>query len=348
MNLKNRFEKNFNAILHNYLSTQVREEQAKYQDYLDHYKWAIEFHIPLDSIGINDENYFLETLNIEFNFYLFTEGDLQSDYDLFNPVEIYSTNLKLLKSNLTSLEFTNDNLETFLAENKKRSLLYFNAIDFLSENFKDWIKQYAERNKPTDKEEDLEDFLSAFSNQTGTIIEEVSTNEVDPSTSSGGSSGGNSGGRFDGSASDQNKKLIGLVAEMVVYEKLKTLHENVTWVSKYASKVYKTHSGYNPEGQDGLGYDIEYLDNDGNKFFVEVKGKADSDNSFEISKHEIDKAHHEHEFYKILFVTQTMNNIQRRIRNLGNLFMLDDGEDFFANSKFKAIYRNFEIRFQEQ
>lgn len=348
MNLKNRFEKNFNAILHIYLSDQARDEQAKYQDYLDHYKWSIEFHIPLNSIGIDVENYFLETLNTEFNFCLFTKGDLQSDYDLFNPVEIYSTNIKLLKISLTSFKFTDGNLDTFLAENKRRSLLYFNEIDFLSKNFKDWSKQFAERNKPLDAEEDLENILSVFSNQTGTIIEEISTNEVDGSTSSGGSSGGNSGGRFDGAANDQNKKLIGFVAEMVVYEKLKTLHENVTWVSKYASKVYKTHPGYNPEGQDGLGYDIEYLDNVGNKYFVEVKGKADSYDSFEISKHEIDKAHHEHEFYKILFVTQTMNNIQRRIRNLGNLFMLDDGEDFFANSKFKAIYRNFEIRFQEQ
>jgi hypothetical protein len=135
---------------------------------------------------------------------------------------------------------------------------------------------------------------------------------------------------------------------MVVYEKLKTVYDNVNWVSKFASKVHKTHPGYNPEGQDGLGYDIEYFDIDGNKYLVEVKGRTDSYDSFEISKNEVDKAHQEKQFYKIFFVTQTMNNSQRRIRDLGNLFMLEDGQDFFANRKFKAIYRNFEIRFQEQ
>ena len=181
-----------------------------------------------------------------------------------------------------------------------------------------------------------------------TDIEEVTTQEVDVPSSNGTASGGGSGRRFDGAANDQFKKRLGLVAEMVVYEKLKTIYDNVTWVSKYASKIYKTHEGYNPEGQDGLGYDIEYLDKDGNQFFVEVKGRADGYDIFEISRNEIDKAHQKKEFYKILFVTQTMNNTQRRIRDLGNLFMLEDGQDFFANRKFKALYRNFEIRFEEQ
>ncbi|MEK0338449.1 MAG: DUF3883 domain-containing protein, partial [Nitrosopumilus sp.] len=97
-----------------------------------------------------------------------------------------------------------------------------------------------------------------------------------------------------------------------------------------------------------LGYDIEYFDSEGNKYFVEVKGKTDNYELFEISKNEIDKAHQEKEFYKIIFVTQTLNNSQRRIRDLGNIFTLEDGEDFFANTKFTAIYRNFEIRFQEK
>jgi hypothetical protein len=88
------------------------------------------------------------------------------------------------------------------------------------------------------------------------------------------------------------------------------------------AKFYKTHEGYNPEGQDGLGYDIEYFDREGNKIFVEVKGRADSYDTFEISKNEIDKAHQSKQFYKIFFVTQTMNNSQRRIRDLGNMCAL--------------------------
>ena len=302
----------------------------------------------MHTLYLDIEYFFLKSINSEFKFLNILRTDLQKDFSSFNSVSIYTTNLALLKNKLTLLEFTNENIEAFLAENKKRSLLYFNEVDNLADSFKEWFRQYKERNKPTDDEEDLEDFLNAFSNQTDTDIEVVSTSEVDAPSSSGGGSGGGSGKRYDGGANDLNKKLIGLVAEMVVYEKLKILHDKVNWVSKFASKVNKTHQGYNPEGQDGLGYDIEYFDNDGNKFFVEVKGKADNFDSFEISKNELDKALAEKEFYKIIFVTQTMNNAHRRIRDLGNLFLLDAGEDFLANRKFKAIYRNFEIRFKEQ
>jgi hypothetical protein len=346
--LKNKFEGSFNALLHTFLVSQGNKEQANYQDKLDKYKRYSQFSIPLNTLNLDIENFFLKYINSEFQFLNILREDLRKDFSSFNSVSIYTANLALLKRKLTSLEFANENLDIFLAENKRRSLLYFNDVDFLADCFKEWFMYYKEPNKLTDEEEDLEAFLNAFSNQNDTKIEKISTSEVDASSSSGGGSGGGSGKRFDGGANDHKKKLIGMVAEMVVYEKLKILHDNVNWVSKFASKVHKTHHGYNPEGQDGLGYDIEYFDNDGNKFFVEVKSKADNYDSFEISKNELDKAYAEKEFYKIIFVTNTMNNAHRRIRDLGNLFFLDAGEDFLANSKFKAIYRNFEIRFHEQ
>src|SRR5690606_33050789 len=149
--------------------------------------------VPVNTLDLSFENHFLELLNAEFTFLLFTKSDLQKDYEAFNPVSIYSTNYALLKSKLTRIEFTIDNLESFLTENKRRSLLYFNAVDFLVDNFKKWIKQNAERNKPIDEEEDLEEFLSEFSYQTGSDIEEVSTNEVESLTSTNGGSGGGSG-----------------------------------------------------------------------------------------------------------------------------------------------------------
>jgi hypothetical protein len=347
-NLKYKFEKGFEARLHSYLSTQTSDEKRRFQDYLDNYKRYLQFTIPLNTLELNVEAFLIESLTSEFPFLKIAKGDLHSDFSFFNSILIYSENLNNLKGKLKNEEFTNESLNTFLADNKRRSLLYFNEIDLLVESFKEWLLGYKERNKPTDEESDLEDFLSEFSNQTETAIEEVTTQEVDVPSSNGTASGGVGGKRFDGAANDQLKKRLGLVAEMVVYEKLKTVYANVTWVSKYASKIYKTHQGYNPEGQDGLGYDIEYIDNDGNKIFVEVKGRADSYDTFEISKNEIDKAHEVKQFYKIFFITQTLNNTQRRIRDLGNIFLLDDGQDFFSNRKFKAIYRNFEIRFQEQ
>ena len=131
-----------------------------------------------------------------------------------------------------------------------------------------------------------------------------------------------------------------------ISDKLRTLYDNVIWVSKNSSKIYKTHPGYNPEGQDGLGYDIEYLDFEWNKYYIEVKGKMDNFGSFDISKNEIDKAHEEQYYYKIYFVTDTLDNNKRKIKDLGNLFLLENGEDFFINKRFTPVYKNFEIRFQ--
>lgn len=346
-NLKNKFEKGFDSLLHTHLSNQSSDEKCLYQDHLDNYKRYFQFSIPLNTLELIIEEFFLDSLAERFSFLKITRTELQKDFSFFNSVSIYSENLTLFQSKLKGEEYTNENLDTFLVDNKKRSLLYFNEIDLLAERFKVWLADFKVRNKPTDEESDLENFLSEFSNQTETYIEEVSIHEVEVPVSKVTASGEGSGKRFDGAANDQFKKRLGLVAEMVVYEKLKSIYNNVIWVSKYASKIYKTHQGYNPEGQDGLGYDIEYFDSDGNKIFVEVKGRADNYDIFEISKNEIDKAHKAKQYYKIFFVTQTLNNSQRRIRDLGNIFMLEDGQDFFSNTKFKAIYKSFEIRFQE-
>lgn len=348
VNFKDKFENSFNAILYNYLINKSNEEQANYQNILDDYKRFFVFVVPLNTLDLHVENFFLEWANLKFAYLEILPDDFNKDFSSFNSISIYSSNLSLLQSRLVSTEFTNENIEIFLAENKRRSLLYFNQVDFLVKSFKEWLVNFNKMNKTNEDESDWESFLSEFSNQTDIEIEEVSTEKVDVPLSKGGGSGGGNGNRFDGATNDFFKKRIGLVAEMVVYEKLKTIYKDVMWVSKYASKVFKTHEGYNPEGQDGLGYDIEYFDDEGNKLFVEVKGKADDFDSFEISKNELDNAYSKKEFYKIIFVTQVMNNSKRRIRDLGNLFILEDGENFLVNRKFNAIYRNFEIRFKEQ
>jgi hypothetical protein len=344
MNLKDQWENNFNAILYNYLIDKDISMKCNYQNYMDTYKY-FQFTIPRNAFDLDVESFFLESLSKKFPFLTITQKDLQKDFHPWNPISIYSTNFRLLKNKLTS----KDHIEVFLDKNKRRSLLYFNEIDSIVNDFHEWSKNFNGRNTPIEEELDFEKFLSKFSNQTSTNIETIFTKEVDIPPSSSSIWGGNSGKRFDGGLNDPLKKQIGLVAEMIVYEKLKTMYHRVTWVSKFASKVHKTHPGYNPEGQDGLGYDIEYIDNqDNKKYFVEVKGKVDSAEVFEISKQEIETALREKQFYKIFFVTDTMDNTHRRIRNLGNIFILEDGQDFFSNKKFKAIYKSFEIRFQEQ
>ena len=88
-------------------------------------------------------------------------------------------------------------------------------------------------------------------------------------------------------------------------------------------------------------------DRTGNKNFVEVKGKADNQNCFEITIPEIEKAKQEKKFYHIIFVTNTLNEELRRIKYLGNLFMFEEGEDLLNNKRFSAVTKSYEIRFKE-
>ncbi|KAA2215618.1 DUF3883 domain-containing protein [Chryseobacterium sediminis] len=345
--LKNKFEKGFNAVLHSYLKSENSVLKSQYQDYLDFYKYSLKIIIPLNTLGLNVEYCFIKAVSEAFPFLTIKDHDLEKDFSFFNPNAIYVANCDLLKTLLVSTTFTEIDLDRFLSENKKRSLLYFDEVKAVASNFEKWIHDQTNDDFKEQKEDVITGFLSQFSNQTHTEIEQIIPRNCDSHYISNGSGVDGNGKRYDGGINQDYKQKIGLVAEMVVFEKLSTIYNDVTWVSKNASKVYNTHSGYNPEGQDGVGYDIEYIDRDGNKYFVEVKGRVDKSDAFEISKNEVDKAYLEEEFYKIIIVTNTMDNSRRRIRDLGNIFLLSDDEDFFSNSKFIVINKNFEIRFHE-
>lgn len=344
---KNKFEIGFEAITHRWLSSQSLSERMKYQDYIDSYKRGINWVIPQDTLKIDPKKLFIEGVSLEFEFLKTETVDSEKDYTYFRPVEIYISNITGFKIALANMNLAATHLDIFLADNERRSLLYFNEINHLCMLFSAWVEEYDRRNKPIEKENELETFLGEFSNQTEEEIEIVTTGAVDVPRSSNGSSGGK-GRRYDGSLGEEYKNRIGLVAEMLVYERLRKSYDKVKWVSKLATKIQKIHVGYNPEGQDGLGYDIEYINSEGEKIYVEVKGRADSENSFEITRTELERAYKERDRFKIIIVNHTLNNSVRKIRDLGNLFLLTDGEDFFSNKKFKALYRNFEIRFQER
>jgi hypothetical protein len=343
--LKNGFRQNFNGLLHSHLKLAASDQKSNYQNYLDHYDSITSFEIPLHTIKLNIESFFVSNLSTRFPFVELKIDSLSKNYNSFNPISIYMESHAFLIKEIAHISYRQEDFDNFLSNNKIRSLLYFNDYESVAKQFIGWLGTIKTDDTST-SETELEDFLSEFTNPTGTDIEDIDTVKAEITFSSGGTAGGG-GKRFDGGANNQFKKNIGMVAEMLVFEKLNSKFENVIWVSKYASKIFSSHSGYNPEGQDGLGYDIEYFDDDGNKYFVEVKGKADDYNYFDITKNEIEKANIEGSSYKIILVTNTMDNQQRRIRNLGNIFVFEQGENFFSNNKFHAIYKDFEIRFNE-
>ena len=127
----------------------------------------------------------------------------------------------------------------------------------------------------------------------------------------------------------------GIKAEKKVYDYLKSLFQDVKWMSGYANKL-----GINKEATDSNHYDIQYRDNDGEIIFVEVKSTRSNDIEFKISKAEIDFAIRNSKNYEIFVVKHNTEEIF----NIGRIFNFDDGEDIFNNSKFYINSDSFSVK----
>jgi hypothetical protein len=344
--IKNKFELKFSKKLFQQLSNSPTKQQSTFQDLLDKYQKASYCRVPENILCCDVDAYFIELVTDNFPDLPLTRDDIVEDEDDFNSVKLYKIGFSEFKKMLSALTYRNEDLDSFLSKNTRRSLLYFNNITPLISQFKKYISDKKSSAKPILGGEEFSDLFESVGDGASTDFEEVETTGVD--LTSPPNSGNSGGGRFDGGGDTNTKINIGVIAEKIVYENLKSQHKIVNWVSKFAAKIPKEHPGYNPEGYDGLGYDIEYIDGDGNKIFVEVKGKSDSSLTFEISKNEVDKALEERSRYKLIFVTNVMDQKKRKIKDLGNIFSLGSDEDFFKNSSFTAIYKSFGIQFQEK
>jgi len=348
--LKNKFENGFNAKVHSYLSSKTSGEQQSYLSKLDEYRGQFRVTCPVDYLPADCKVYFLQLLIENFLYLGFSEKDLNKNHLSLNLNPIYLKNLKLFKAALKSanITYSDDLFKRFIDILRWGSLLYFDRTTFLTNNFRSWLSSHQPRPIPL-PDEPVADIMAELDIREDEVIEDVETENVTlpEGYSSNGSSGGGSGSHFDGAMNEAVKQKIGLAAEVIAYKLLSKKYAHLKWVSKNASRAPKDHPGYNPQGDDKEGYDIEYLDAEGNKHFVEVKGRGEHNDSFEISRYEVQKAYQAKDRYEVILITHTLDRQNRRIRNLGNLFMLDKGKDFFANDKFTAIYKSFEIRFHQ-
>lgn len=341
--IKNKFELMFTNLLFQKLTNTPTKQQSTFQDQLDKYKSAEFCSSPENILCCNIDSYFIDLLSSIFPDLLISINDLIEEVN-FDSVEIYKKGLFEFERSVTSLTFNSEELAEFLSKNSRRSLIYFNNILPLIPQFKKYLSDKRESDQSNLGGDGFSNLFDSVGDGASTDFEEVETAGVEQPTNPG--TGGNGGGRFDGGGNAGAKINIGVTAEKIVYENLKSKYTIVNWVSKFAAKIPKEHPGFNPEGHDGLGYDIDYLDENGNKIFVEVKGKSDSSLTFEISKNEVDKALKEKSQFKLIFVTNVMDDKKRKIRDLGNIFSIRDDEDFFKNSSFTAFYKSFGIRFK--
>ncbi|MCR5309250.1 MAG: DUF3883 domain-containing protein [Bacilli bacterium] len=140
---------------------------------------------------------------------------------------------------------------------------------------------------------------------------------------------------------NKKKELNGFIAESKVFNTLKKrigLNGSVLWVSSNGEKAHKCN-----QGDDSLGYDIEYVI-DGVRHYAEVKGTSGKNVEFDLSRHEYEIGDEHKESYEVWFVFIEEDGEAGNPIRLGNIFMFEDNESFFHNSRFSVEESEFKIR----
>ena len=99
------------------------------------------------------------------------------------------------------------------------------------------------------------------------------------------------------------------------------------------------------KGDDTLGYDIKYTDEDGSIQYVEVKASRSEEIVFMISDSELRFGCDNAKNYEIVYVVigEDGNPIQRPWR-LGHIFDFTEGEDLFHNNRFSLESENYRVK----
>lgn len=138
---------------------------------------------------------------------------------------------------------------------------------------------------------------------------------------------------------NDNKEIIGLAGEIAVYETLTQKYSTVEWLSENAVKYGLPHTG-----DDSLGYDLIYINNQNEKIMVEVKATTGDQIEFDFSNKEFSTALEDPEHYEVFFVFLKSNE-KPKVLNLGTLFKFDnENESPFNNSKFSIQYDKYIIK----
>lgn len=345
--LKNKLEQKFIDWLHHYLKDKDIDEQSEFQSIIDDYKVFDDFKVDPNWLILNYQDEFDKWMEFQFRDLKVTATALNGfNYDT-DVIQQYRINKNKFIKAIEHANISPLFLDEFLALKSVYSLLYFQFNDSLLDDYK---KKYeSQLSDDSGSNDDNLFHLSQFKNDSNTQIDnqrpEAPENNLKQKLKS---TTHRQPKRLDGAGGKKQKERIGMVAEMLVYDLLKKSPEvtNLAWVSKYSSKIDDAHPGYNPDGDDQLGYDLEYLDPSGNKIAVEVKGKNSDEQVFEITRPELQVAFRKRDHYRLIFVSNVLNNDSRSYRDLGNPFVFDEGQDFMNNKKFKAINNNYEIHFE--
>ncbi|MDF2609659.1 MAG: hypothetical protein K0R92_1133 [Lachnospiraceae bacterium] len=217
-----------------------------------------------------------------------------------------------------------------LADFENDSLLYFGAFDELTKRYDLKVAEWKKRDEKDSAIQKPKEAPSA-------PMEVINVSAAPPSLRANGHSNG-SGSRSAGTQREYNKALWGAFAEEVVYRTFTTNLKDVKWVSENAKK-----KGVNPEGIGGLGYDLTYVDENGETIYVEIKSTVGSSITFMITDNELSFAEKKHLKYEIALVTNIDDESNRKIHRLQGLFTYQDGESRYGNSKFSLSSDDYSV-----
>ncbi len=335
---KAKYKPSFENKLHEFLRNKNIELKSEFQNTIDEYD-TLRFDLMGPILFVDCEKLFLEKVVVKYpNLILPISHSIIVEKSTLPS--IYRKNFLAFKRTLIHTDTNKSVIEDFIAINRNRSLLYFEeTIEELTIRFNKF-KTNQKINELAEESSGLID-LKAYINIPGATIEDATTESIETNTTSNNSGDGAKGKRIDGGKLNLNLELLGMVAEKIVFEKLGETHTTIQWVSKNAAKT-----GVNPEGSDIYGYDIRYVDSANQTHYIEVKGKLDDQKHFYISYGEYKRALKETENYHLYLVLFTLYNYKRKILHLGNIFMLNENDDIFSNTKFTANFNSLEIRFK--
>lgn len=255
---------------------------------------------------------------------------------------------------LDDVPMTNSIYFDFIPELEKEFGVKFTDIQNEDEDYKTYLLKLSSRPQPevaplkqsetSSNVSETIDYVALnadIASQTdgSTVSPKLAASDVNGG-SNGGSNGTRHGGAYDGKTSIA-KETDGFIAESKVYNTLLAMikgNGSVEWVSGNGWKAQKAI-----QVDDSCGYDMKYIDENGHQHYVEVKGTSSENLEFILTKNEFNFAQSHKEQYELWFVF-IKDGKAGTPYELGNIFMFNDGEDFFNNQVFSVEYHQFMLK----
>lgn len=279
-----------------------------------------------------------EKINLVDNFLLYNDATIRVENDVFFDVRkaiieqleidmsleivelagIYKQNLECWKGKQSNIEHIDD----FLIYPENMSLIYYGEYDELDNNYHEFCDSLGDLNS--------EEILREAEEEK--VVEVFHATAIPVKTAKSKSAVGNTTGYLDKKPKKETKK-VGFEGEKLVYEHLLEDEriQQVNWVSENAKKA-----GINPEGRASLGYDMDYIDSEGRRKYVEVKSTRrlkEDGVRFYMSDHEFEFGERHAEDYQIYYVSN--------IRGLNPQILIFD--NLFINNSFNKKCFSFDV-----